>query len=200
MLGFYRWFNRAYRAHPMPHGMEAFRIAERLGLSNRRYVAAMALAIGFGAVCAFWALLTVLNKYGATQVSGLGDIFGREGWDVINNRFVAPEPHQYQPTYAIIIGLIFSLGLAAMRMVAVWWPFHPVGYAVSGSWSMEQLWMSFFVAWLVKLLLLRYGGAKVYKPAVPFFIGLILGDFMVGGFWNLYGAVMGVEVYHFWPY
>jgi len=33
---------------------------------------------------------------------------------------------------------------------------------------------------------------------VPFFIGLILGDFIVGALWNLYGIVMEVQVYRFW--
>jgi len=200
MLGFFNWFNRAYRGHPMPHGLEAFRIAERQHMDNRRYLIAMGVAVAAGTLCAFWALLVILNKYGATQISGLGDGFGQEGWNVLTNRFIAPEPHQYQPTYAILVGVAFAGGLALMRMTLAWWPFHPVGYAVSGSWSMDQLWMSFFVAWLIKLLLLKYGGVKTYKPAVPFFVGLILGDFIAGGFWNLYGAVMGVSVYHFWPY
>jgi len=202
MFGLFNFFNRAYRGHPMPHGMEGFRIAERLKLSNARYFIAMWLAIVVGIVCAFWAMLWVLNKYGAAaQVIGPGEIFGREPWETkIHIWFTNPEKHLYQPTYAILIGLVFSLGLAALRMSFSWWPFHPVGFAVSGSWSMEQLWLCVFSAWLIKLLLLKYGGAKAYRPAVPFFVGLILGDFIVGSFWNLYGIVMETKVYHFWPY
>jgi len=56
---------------------------------------------------------------------------------------------------------------------------------VASMWSL--LWMHY-----------HYGGVKAYRPAVPFFIGLILGDFMVGAFWNLYGIVMEVQVYRFW--
>jgi hypothetical protein len=200
MLSFYHWFNRAYRGHPMPHGMEGFRIAERLHLDHRRYLVAMAAAIVAGLVCGFWGLLLILNRYGGAQVSGLGDIFGVEAWNFIDQRFTAPEAHHFAPAYALGIGLVFAMGLAVLRMALPWWPFHPVGYAVSGSWSMEQLWMSILTAWLVKSVLLRFGGAKMFDKAVPFFLGLIVGDFMVGGFWNLYGAVMGVKVYHFWPY
>jgi hypothetical protein len=50
------------------------------------------------------------------------------------------------------------------------------------------------------LILLKYGGAKMYRPAVPFFVGLMMGDLMVGSFWNIYGIVMERQVYHFWPY
>jgi len=56
------------------------------------------------------------------------------------------------------------------------------------------------VAWLVKTLLLRYGGAQTYHRAVPFFVGLILGDFIVGNSWTLYGLATWQDVYHFWPY
>ena len=200
MFGFFIFFNRAYRGHPMPHGMEAFRIAERLKMSNRRYLMAMFAAIIAGIVCSFWAILWVFDRYGATQISGLGEWFGHETWNFVDRWFTAPQPHQPQPTYAIFIGLAFALGLAALRLNLRWWPFHPVGYAISGSWSMDQLWMCVFVAWLIKMLLLKYGGAKAYKPAVPFFIGLILGDFIMGSFWNLYGVFMETHVYHFWPY
>jgi hypothetical protein len=200
MLSYFNWFNRAYRGHPMPHGMEGFRIAERTRIDNRRLLIAMAVAIVFGTVCAFWGLLLVLEKNGATQVSGLGEWFGREGWNWTHSYFTAPHPHQPYPLYAIVIGALSAVGLGALRMAITWWPLHPVGFAVSGSWSMDQLWMSVFVAWAVKALLLKFGGAQAYKPAVPFFLGLILGDFIVGSFWNLYGGVFQVSVYHFWPY
>jgi Family of unknown function (DUF6785)/Domain of unknown function (DUF6784) len=201
MFGFFNALTRAYRGHPMPHGLEGFRIAERLKLDNLRYLVAMGLSIIVGTASAFFALLWVFNKYGASaQVIGPGELFGREAWDYVNTQFTAPLPSQSQPTYAVGIGLVFALGLAALRMNLAWWPFHPVGYAISGSWSMGELWMCIFTAWLIKALLLRYGGAKAYKPAVPFFVGLIMGDFVMGSFWNIYGIFMETQVYHFWPY
>ncbi len=202
MFGFMQFFNRAYRSHPMPHGLEAFRIAERLKMDNRRYLIAMFVAIIAGIVCGFWAMLWVFNKYGAAaQVIGPGEHFGRETWEVLVNRwFTAPEIWQWEPFYAIVAGCGFSVVLAILRLNFHWWPFHPVGFAVSGSWSMEQLWLCVLVAWVVKVLLLKYGGAKAYKPVVPFFVGLIMGDFMIGSLWNIYGIVMERQVYHFWPY
>jgi hypothetical protein len=170
-------------------------------MDNFRYFIAMWVSILAGIVCAFWAVLWVFDKYGAAaQAIGPGELFGRETWDFVNMWITMPQIHQLQPMYAILVGLFFSLGLAVMRMNFLWWPFHPVGYAVSGSWSMEQLWLCMIVAWLIKVLLLKYGGAKAYKPVVPFFVGLIIGDFMLGSFWNIYGIVMETTVYHFWPY
>jgi hypothetical protein len=185
----------------MPHGLEAFRIAERLKMDNRRYLIAMFLAVLAGIICGLWAMLWVFNKYGAAaQAIGPGEWFGREAWEMVDRWFTTPEIFQRQPFYAILIGLGFSLILAVLRLNFRWWPFHPVGYAVSGSWSMEQLWLCVLVAWLIKVLLLKYGGAKAYKPVVPLFVGLIMGDFMVGSYWNIFGIVTEQQVYHFWPY
>ena len=200
MFGLYHFITRAYRSHPMPHALEALRISERSGMDSRRYLAAMALAVIVGTLVSFWALLWVFTTYGASNISGVGEYLGRETWDLVNVWFIAPERHLPHRSYAILIGTLLSLGLASLRMNLAWWPFHPVGYAVSGSWSMEQLWACFLAAWLIKAAILRYGGAKVYRRAIPLFVGLMLGDFFVGNLWTIFGMVTEQDVYHFWPY
>lgn len=200
MFGLFFFFNRAYRSHPMPHALEAFRIAERLRLDNLRYLIAMGAAVVFGTICSFAAVLLMMNKYGANQVSGLGEWFGREAWDYTSLWFTAPQPQRYAPSCAVLIGLLSAFGLSSLRMQLPWFPFHPVGYATSGSWAMDQLWASILVAWIIKALMLRYGGVRAYRPAIPFFLGLILGDFIAGAFWNLFGTLTETPVYHFWPY
>ena len=57
---------------------------------------------------------------------------------------------------------------------------------------------SIFLSWLAKWLILRHGGLKAYRQAVPFFIGLILGEFIAGGLWSIIGIVFEMPVYRFW--
>ena len=198
MFGMLNFFNRVYRGHPMPHGMEALRIAHVLKMSELRYLLAMFLAIVFGTVAALWALLWMFYHYGAAAQMVAGDGFGWEIWNRVNNWFTAPQPHRLISTAMIGVGLLFSLGLAALRMHVAWWPLHPIGYALAGTWSMDRLWLCVFIAWACKWAVLRFGGVRAYQPAVPFFIGLIVGDFVLGAFWNLYGIVFEVHVYRFW--
>jgi len=201
MFAPFYFMNRCQRGLPMPHAMEGLRIAERTDMNPRRLMVAMGVAVVAGTVCGFWAILWVLDKHGAAaQALGWGQWHGDEAWNMVNTWFTSPTPHQAQPTIALMLGLLFSLGLAVLRMSLAWWPLHPVGYAISGAWTMTELWLPILIGWLVKLLLLKYGGARSFRPAVPFFLGLIMGDFMVGGFWTLFGAVGGCEVYHFWPF
>ena len=77
-------------------------------------------------------------------------------------------------------GAFFVLLLSFLRARFVWWPFHPAGYLVSGSFGLFRLWFPIFLSWLIKTLLLRYGGLRAYRAALPFFLGLILGEFGAG--------------------
>jgi hypothetical protein len=80
-----------------------------------------------------------------------------------------------------------------------WFPFHPVGYAVSSSWSLSLLWLPLMVAWIVKLCILRYGGLRAYRQALPLFLGVILSECVVGSLWTIYGIATGNPTYAFWP-
>ena len=201
MFGFLNFFNRVMRTHPMPHGIEGFRIAERMKMEYGRLLIAMFVAIVTGTLGMFFALLWSFNRYGLTaNVSVLPEVFARETWDNVNMWINHPPRWQAGLPMATAIGMITALALAVMRMNLTWWPFHPVGYALSASYTMERIWLCVFIAWLVKALVLRYAGAKFYKPAFQAAVGLIIGDFFMGSFWYTYGIIMETDVYHFWPY
>jgi hypothetical protein len=75
------WFNRAYRSHPMPVQLEAFKMAEQTGAARemRGWFWALLLAGGVGMLCAFWVMLACYYQYG-----GLAKVqmtFGPEAWD-----------------------------------------------------------------------------------------------------------------------
>ncbi len=42
-----------------------------------------------------------------------------------------------------------------------------------------------FIAWLVKLMLLRYGGLRAHNVAKPLFLGFIVGNAVTGLTWTL---------------
>ncbi len=191
MFSFYHFINRAHRCHPMPHQLEGFKLAEKTGIDNRKLFYAMVIAIVLGTLSGFWAYLHVTYKTGATLWRGR-EIFGRlDKW--INNPV---QPDSYGLSF-IGIGMVFSVILMAMRKRFFWWPLHPAGYAVSGSWAMNPLWFSIFVGWLLKWIILRYGGLRAHRKAIPFFMGLVLGEFAAGTFWSVVGSVAGWHMFKF---
>lgn len=73
------------------------------------------------------------------------------------------------------IGGLAMVGLIFMRHRFVWWPLHPVGLALSGVPLIRASSFTLFIAWLIKLVMLKVGGPSVYHKSRPFFIGLLVG-------------------------
>ena len=97
-------------------------------------------------------------------------------------------------------GIAFTIFLSYMRSAFVWWPFHPLGYALCGSWTMVVLWFPCLVAWLIKTPILRYGGMRLFVKVRPFFIGLMIGECAMAVIWTLISATTGAPTPEFpWP-
>ena len=53
------------------------------------------------------------------------------------------------------------------------------------------------IAWAIKVCILKYGGLKTFKTAIPFFLGLIVGELMMGCLWGVIGMVFDIPYYNF---
>jgi hypothetical protein len=197
VFGLFYWFNRAYRAHLSAHGIEGFKLAQISGIHARSMFKAMLLAAVAGIASAFWAILHLLYVHGYSgRLSG--DAYSQDVWNLTSSWLAVPGPRSVAATLATLGAAIFALVMGTLRMNFTWWAWHPVGYAIASSWSMDHLWFCNFLAWLAKVLITRYGGAAAYRRAVPFFVGLVLGEFVTGALWSLYGALANTKVYCFW--
>jgi hypothetical protein len=63
---------------------------------------------------------------------------------------------------------------------------------------MNLVWMPLLVAWIVKAVIVRYFGGNIYHRGVPFFLGLIMGQFVVGSLVNIISIAYHVPSYMFW--
>jgi len=110
------------------------------------------------------------------------------------------EPPFWQAPVFFSVGVIVTAFLAYMRAMFFWWPLHPLGYALCVSWTSTVFWFSSMVAWLVKVVVLRYGGMRLYIKARPWFLGMILGEFGMAVIWAIIGAITGAPTPEFpWP-
>jgi len=98
------------------------------------------------------------------------------------------------------VGIIVTAFLAYMRYSYFWWPLHPLGYALCYSWTIMVFWFACMVAWLLKVLVMRYGGVMMYLRARPFFLGLIMGEFTMAVVWAVIAWAAKVPAPTFpWP-
>lgn len=192
MFSFYQFFNRAYRGHIMPHQLEGFKLAERSRMNTRRFFWAITLAACVSSVTSFWAILDTSYQFSVPNIGKVNESFGR-----LQRWLIAPTSVDYVAFLAMGVGLLFTLLLALLRMSLFWWPLHPAGYAVASNWSINLFWFSIFISWALKWHILRHGGLTLHRKSIPFFMGLILGEFIVGGLWMMRGAFLGVPTYKF---
>ena len=47
------------------------------------------------------------------------------------------------------------------------------------------------------MLVLRYGGMKLYRQSLPLAYGLIIGDIATQCGWSLFGSILDLPVYQF---
>lgn len=201
VFSLYMFFNRAYRAHPMPQQLEAMKISERRNLNQRKTSFAILFATLFGAFVTFWLLLDNYYRHGAeTGYFGpwaLG--FGRGVYRQLENWLNYPRGTDWPGVSFMGIGFIFTTLLMLLRTRFLWWPLHPLGYAMANSWGMYNLWCCLFVTWVLKYVILKQGGLKSYRRAIPFFLGLALGDFLLGNLWSILSILTNTPLYQFWP-
>jgi len=102
------------------------------------------------------------------------------------------------------VGFALVLLLSAARLRFTWWPIHPVFLLVWGTWPMVRLSHSFFLGWLIKVIVTRLGGGSAYQATKPIMIGVIAADLLGAGFWlvvgALYYAATGVTGASYWVF
>lgn len=196
MMSMYYWFNRCYRNHPMPNQIEAFKMGEESRISNKGLLFAMFVATIVGILATFWANLDIDYRNGAIAKDGGFKVWvGWESFNRLHRWLVNPSGPNTTGITFILVGAGLTLLMMVMRMRFLWWPFHPAGYALAISFAMDYFWFAFFVAWLIKYILLHQGGPGTYRKAAPFFLGLILGDYVTGSLWAIAGPVFGFRNY-----
>jgi hypothetical protein len=192
----YFWsFNRAHRSHPMPHQIEAMKLASVTRTDQRGLAAAMTAATALALVVGWAVMLDAFFRYGGEGWAGKG----REAFGRLQTWLTSPLETNWYAVASMAWGGLFTIFLTWMRTRYVWWPFHPAGFAVSGSWSMALFAPSILVSWLAKALILHYGGMTAFRPASTLFMGLILGEFVAGTGWGLSGILLHRRMYNFLP-
>jgi hypothetical protein len=199
LLGFFHWLWWDLRFSPMAAQMEALKIGDAVGMPRRGLALLIAgatlLALGVG----FAACLVDSYHFGwATAHVYAGPAQGARIGPTLAIQWIENPRLPDGPGVAWMgLGGGITLLLSLARQRLLWWPFHPLGYVMSATATSHAFWSHYFMAWLVKLLILRYGGMRLYRRALPFVLGVILGDVLTQSLWSLICSLLDVPVYQF---
>jgi hypothetical protein len=193
LLALLAFLSRGYFPALIGYQVDSFKTAEQIRMkpSHMAVVVMVALVVGLGV--AYYFHLVPYYRYGAVHLRD-GAIWGS---DLAQGDFgevmaairapLAPDPTRIAATGW---GVVATGALIWLRQRLGWSPFHPLGFAVATAYG-DLVWFPFLLVWLCKVLILRYGGMKLYRAAVPGFLGFALGHvFTAGVVWGLVGAAV----------
>jgi len=137
---------------------------------------------------------TIINPHGA-------EILPKQELEVPLTRWSEGRfpPTAHDPVRHFSIGV----GVASVLQVLTWryatWPFTPVGYLISAGPFINLIWFSVMLGWLAKVLILRFGGAKLFNEARPLFIGMIFGESLAAAVWMVINLVLAYTGHDYLP-
>ncbi|HIE53182.1 MAG TPA: hypothetical protein EYP85_15630 [Armatimonadetes bacterium] len=183
-LGLTWVYSADIRTFVMASSAHSLRLAEAVGANRRPLFGALVLAILASLGASIWMTLTLAYRYGGATLNSWFFITGPQWpYQWVETKLLNPSDPSTVGWFLTGLGAGVMALLTVMRQRFIWWPFHPIGFCIGSVWIMDQLWLTCFVAWAVKLLILRYGGLRLYRLFRPFFLGLILGQFTCNGLW-----------------
>ncbi|MBC8141176.1 MAG: hypothetical protein H7Y38_07020, partial [Armatimonadetes bacterium] len=196
------WFNLDYRAAAMPQQLQAMVALRRANVRQLSPLAGVLMLSGaVGIVSCVLFDLQLYYTLGAEtpNINGYRVTMGNVPWWNLQGWLAQPKPPDAATFGGMAAGSAVTILLTFLRSRIAGFPLSPAAYVLSTTWANEAFWFDLFLAWIIKSLTLRYGGIARYRAALPFFLGLILGDFVTGAAWNLFGAVSGLTLFRTFP-
>lgn len=91
--------------------------------------------------------------------------------------------------WAAGVGLFLVLSFSMLRLRYTWWPIHPVIFVMWGSYSMGYFHYSFLLGWLIRVMVMKFGGTKTYRQVKILMFGVIAGEILGKLIFMIVGAI-----------
>jgi len=103
-------------------------------------------------------------------------------------RILAIRPRKNFVGFAALGFGLFGL-CAFLRIRFSKWPLHPILFLVWGTYPINAFGTSFLIGWIVKMLVVRFGGGNTYQHLKPLMVGIIAGELLGGLVFMVVGAI-----------
>ena len=77
--------------------------------------------------------------------------------------------------FFLAAGMAIVLGMIVARYLFSWWPISPIGFVVAAGGPARHAFFPVLLAWLLKTILIRVGGVRLYQEVQPLMIGIMVG-------------------------
>jgi hypothetical protein len=170
----------------LPSFLYSFKLAGLCKIHMRRLLALIAVTTIVALVSATAMKVYLGYAYGGLQLNAwhVNTMPKIVMWDVAG--WSDPRsPDSWTKWFWIGLGTLLTWGMMLARTTWSWFPLHPLGFLVASKFgSMSSWWCSVLLGWLCKTTITKFGGNDAYRAAIPFFMGIVLGDVALLLFWT----------------
>lgn len=194
MLSLLNWLSGAsyasFRTHPMPDQLEAFKLANRTGIRNRTMFVVLIIASIVGIESSLLIYPYTIYKTGVAANAEQIHAGGLETYTFLSSWLINPRTTNWLAVIVLAAAFLFNLGVMFIRTRYMWCPLHPAGYVIGlAPNTPELIWFPLLVAMVARWLILKHGGIKAYRRAIPFFVGLAIGETLMSCIWAIRSVV-----------
>ena len=177
----------------MPGVMNNFKLAEPLRLRQRPFLLAMGIAIVLAMGVSYYSSLDLAYTHGAVNLQHWTYMISTTSpFNRLTSILQNPTGIELERIGSFIFGGATMFGMLWMRHHYLWWKLHPIGSLLMTSYATYCFWGSFFIGWLLKYTVLKFGGVAQYRKLRPLVLGVVLGECFIGGIWIIVGLMTGI--------
>jgi len=168
----------------MPNFMSSFKVSDYSRLSRRSLTWAITIAVMVGLFVSYYSYFNLTYRYGGLKLepycytSSSQEFFRRAA-----SAIQYPSGTNWKELMFMLSGSGFMGFLLFMRYKFIWWPFHHAGYLMHLTWIAGCVWFSFFIGWVLKYAILKFGGIGEFRRLRPIFLGMVIGESLIGAIW-----------------
>ena len=188
-------FTHDMRVSPMPRIMQSLKISQECDTDDSQLTWSLVIATLVAIPVSYWALLAAGYIHGGVAINTYRFVsLARQPGLYLERVASVPLKHTDWLSLGLVgYGAAKLVALSLLRINYLWWPLHPVGYAMSYIVYLAREWLSVLIGWLCQTVLMRYGGHQAFRRYRPFFLGLILGAMLVAGVWLIIDGITGLR-------
>jgi hypothetical protein len=195
----------------MPYAMNGVRGAAQAKVPAGRVMAVLMLAAAVAMGISAYAKVSTSYKYGGVNMDLMGNVNFPSSYlgapvKFLKNppdyEFVKAGESRILPVKAahVLVGGALAAGMLVLRAKFLWWPLHPFGMVMCGTWAMQMFWFSIMIGWMAKASVMSFMGASLYRRALPLFLGMVMGECFAAAGWALVGLITGTPGMSILPY
>ena len=169
----------------------ASRMSDEHGVKRSGLYSALGIAVIVAIIVAVLTTVVLAYKVGAFNFQSHAFRVGHvEAFASLASKSDAQtEPDYFRLTFfGVGMALMYIILLIRTRFANFW--LHPIGFTFTSTSVSGLMTINFFLAWLAKTVLGKFGGSALVDRAKPFFLGLVCGHSM--------GVVLGIVIDAIW--